>query len=103
MPATVREPRTATPSRAKTPRRRPSDARAALAFITPALLFVALWTYLPAALSFAASFFQIPLAGNTWTFAGLSNYASIVADGDVHHLRVRSAHHGHLLPSPYRS
>lgn len=52
-------------------------------FIAPAVLFVALWTYLPAALSFFASFFQIPLSDDAWRFVGLGNYASVAADGDV--------------------
>lgn len=62
---------------------RRADVRAAFTFIAPAVLFVGLWTYFPAALAFLASFFQIPLSGDGWRFVGLGNYASVIADSDV--------------------
>lgn len=51
--------------------------------VAPALALMAAFTYLPAALSFVASLFDVPLAGGAWKFVGIGNYRDNFADPDM--------------------
>jgi multiple sugar transport system permease protein len=77
-------PETTTPRPAPpASKRRPTDVRAAALLLAPALVLLALFTYLPAVLSLVASLFDVPLSGHGWHWVGIGNYESVVDDHEV--------------------
>lgn len=64
--------------------RLPRDTRAALLMLTPALIALLAFTYVPGVLSAVASTFDVPLsAQQDWRFVGLDNYRSVISDPAV--------------------
>ncbi|MCP9276561.1 carbohydrate ABC transporter permease [Mycolicibacterium arenosum] len=83
LPIIASEPRSNTNPTVPLSRRGNRHTRAALVLIAPAVVLTLLVEYVPTALSLFASFFQIPLSGDEWTFVGLGNFQAIVVDSDV--------------------
>lgn len=62
------------------PRKKKTDSRAALGFLTPSAVGMTLFILLPTLLAIATSFFNWPTYGDV-TFAGLDNYKDLFAAG----------------------
>jgi multiple sugar transport system permease protein len=81
-------------------RKPPSDARAAILLAGPALLLLLALVYVPAALSFGASLFEIPLGDGAWTFVGTGNYEAVLGDADVQRAFVNTLLYAALMIVP---
>lgn len=60
----------------------PGSGRAWL-YLAPALIVLCAFTYLPVALALLASFFDISITSETWSFIGIGNYQRAVSDPSV--------------------
>ncbi|WP_427016045.1 carbohydrate ABC transporter permease [Pseudarthrobacter sp. P1] len=81
MTATLASPtRHQAPEPVTVNRKKKTDSRAALGFLTPSAVGMTLFILLPTLLAIATSFFNWPTYGDV-TFAGLDNYAGLFAEG----------------------
>ncbi|WP_275777170.1 sugar ABC transporter permease [Paenarthrobacter sp. Y-19] len=81
MTATIASPpRRPAPEPVSVPRKKKTDSRAALGFLTPSAVGMTLFILLPTLLAIATSFFNWPTYGDV-TFAGLDNYKDLFAAG----------------------
>ncbi|MFF2841070.1 carbohydrate ABC transporter permease [Paenarthrobacter sp. NPDC057981] len=81
MTATLASPpRRRAPEAVGTQRKKKTDSRAALGFLTPSAVGMTLFILIPTLLAIATSFFNWPTYGDV-TFAGLDNYKDLFAPG----------------------